>query len=53
MLSYFVDKSGRVMVYDMCMKNAAGIIKDQVLDGIELSSGIAALLGDNITVLTY
>lgn len=52
-MSYFVDKSGQVIIYGMCMTDAAGIKKDQVLNGIEFSSGIAALLGDSRTVLTY
>ncbi len=53
MLSDFMTEGGKVIMCGMCMTNVAGMKKDEVLDGIQFSGGMDALLDDDATVLTY
>jgi len=56
MLSTFMAKGGRVIVYPMCMKNIGGLNKGDLIPGVEVScSGAAqsALFAEGTTVLSY
>ena len=53
MLQGFIKSGGQVILCKMCMKNVAGIEKEDVIDGVKFSGTLEALFAENTTVLTY
>ncbi|RLA45530.1 MAG: hypothetical protein DRR06_07085 [Gammaproteobacteria bacterium] len=53
MLSGFMKAGGKVILCGMCMENIGGITKDEVIEGVEIGPGLAALFAEGTTVLSY
>jgi predicted peroxiredoxin len=56
MLADFIKAGGKVIVCPMCMKNVAGMDKDDLIDGVQVGGPDVtwpALFAEDTTVLSY
>lgn len=53
MLTEFIEQGGRVIACGMCVTNVGGMKKGEIMDGVEHAGGMAALLADDTTVITF
>jgi predicted peroxiredoxin len=53
LLTKFMDQGGTVVICEMCMNNVAGLKEDELLDGVQVGGGMAALLEDGTTVVSF
>lgn len=53
LLKKFMEKGGRVVICEMCMTNVAGLKQDEVLEGVEIGGGMAALLESGTTAISF
>lgn len=53
LLKKFMEEGGRVVICEMCMTNVAGLKQDEVLEGVEIGGGMAALLESGTTAISF
>lgn len=53
MMKEFIDAGGKVILCKMCMINIGGIKESEVMEGVLLSGGLAAMFAEDTTVLSY
>jgi predicted peroxiredoxin len=53
LLKEFMEKGGRVLICEMCMTNVAGLKENEVLEGVEVGGGMAAMLDSGTTVISF